>query len=459
MPSFDKINEYAALVSQQIRWEKARLRVSEEITNHIVDGRDSYIAQGFDEQTATDKAIADTGDSMTIGTRLDRIHRPKPQWTMFAWVIGFILLGLFISLFIFDDVNVTGRLLTRRLLLTAISVVVMMSAYFADFTILGKYPRRICLGVGLLMAAAYNINVFVTHIVVFNMEFQLQTLALLLPVVFAPIIYISRNKSYWGLLGCLLTYGLLCLVTFSANHLSGFVHFVIIGMALLIIAVIKNWFGVNRVMGIVLTLVPYIIFFAVMIFIYGRGSWVFARLMGAINPYSDPLGSGFLAIQARELLSSAALVGEGSMPEFFPQAWLYSDFILLTVINRFGWLAFAVVMGALLLFIGKVTARCIKQKSSLGFFISIAVALTLFVQIFMYVIFNMGFTLTHISLPLISPGNSAMVINMGLIGFMLSVFRTGDAVDDKNAVSVIKQNAFVTWHDGKLTIDFKKKTE
>jgi len=279
-------------------------------------------------------------------------------------------------------------------------------------------------------------------------------LALLLPIVFAPIIYISRNKRYWGLMGCLVTYGLLSLVVLSTPMLSGFVHFAIIGMALLIIAVIKNWFGVNRAIGILLTLAPCIILFAVMLISYAQGSWHFERVVAVINPSSDPLGRGFLAIQVRALLGQAAFVGAGASSELFLHSWLYSDLILLTIITRFGWLAFVAIMGALLLFIGKVAARCAKQKSGLGFFVSIAVALTLFVQIFMYVLFNLGFPLTHISLPLISPGNSAMLINMVLIGLLLSVFRTGDAVVD-NKVESAKQSNIFSWNDGKLTINFK----
>ena len=107
----------------------------------------------------------------------------------------------------------------------------------------------------------------------------------------------------------------------------------------------------------------------------------------------------------------------------------------------------------------KVIMRCMKQKSGLGFFVSIAIALTLLVQIFMYVSFNMGIFITQISLPLISPGNSPLLINMALIGFMLSVFRTGDVVIDKNITSAKNPNGVVSWHDGKLIIDFKMKAE
>jgi len=385
----DKINEYVTSVSQQIRWKKARARVSQEITNHIVDGRDSYMAQGLDEQTATDKAITDTGDSMDIGLQLDRIHRPKPQWTMFAWVAAFALMGLFISIVIFDNPHVTSSMVTQRIMITAVGVVIMMATYFADFTILGKYPREICLGVGSLMAIIHGMNPLTTHFVVLNMGFQLETFALVLPVVFAPIIYISRDKKYLGFLACLLTYGLLCVVTLISDQLSGFIHFMIIGTALMLIATAKNWFGINKLTGVVMVIIPHIIFFASMIFIFWNRSLP-ARMVGIIDPHSDPMGAGFATLQVRELLSNAVFLGEGVMPEFFPQAWLYSDYVLLTIIYRFGWLAFVMVMGALMLFIGTTTVRCMQQKSGLGFFVSIAVVLTLSAQIFMYVIFNMG---------------------------------------------------------------------
>lgn len=46
---------------------------------------------------------------------------------------------------------------------------------------------------------------------------------------------------------------------------------------------------------------------------------------------------------------------------------------------------------------------------------------------------------------------------MALIGFMLSVFRTGDAIVDKDIALSKKQGGIVTWHDGKLTINFNMK--
>jgi len=178
-------------------------------------------------------------------------------------------------------------------------------------------------------------------------------------------------------------------------------------------------------------------------------------LAALFTPYVDPYGTGFTAIQIRQSLSDAVLWGEGYMPAFIPNRIMYSDFVLSTVILRFGWIAFAVVLGAIVFFAVKIILRCAKQKSDLGFFVSLAVAFTLSAQIFMYVIFNLGFLFTHISLPLISSGGFPMLINMGLIGIMLSVFKTGDVVVDKEIMSRDKKSKLATWDDGKLTINFR----
>jgi len=461
MRSLDMIGDYVKTVCRQIRWKKAHTRISDEMENHIKDGRDSYIAQGLDEQAATEKAIVDTGDAMIIGTQFDSIHRPKPQWSMFVWIAGFLLLGILISVLVFDGMGIY-----RRLFWTAAGMLVMIAAYFADFTLLGKYPKGIFVGIALSVWAMFFLlpsfhigGVLTEHI--FSVSFfpTIQVMALLFPVALVPIIFAAKGKGYRGLIICVLAYGLLCFIAFAAPALAGLIHFAIVGMALLIIAIMKNWFGVNRVVGVAIAFVPYAIILAIMVLVYAQGSWITRRLVTAFNPHSDPMGAGFLALQVRELLSGALVFGEGTTPNILTQSWLYSDFILLTVISRFGWLVFGIIMVILMLFMGIVILRCVRQKSGLGFFVSIAIALTFFVQVFMYLIFNMGLTIAHISLPLISPGSFAMVINLGLIGFMLSVFRTGDVVADKDICSNVKQNGIFSWHDRKLTINFKMKAE
>ena len=65
--------------------------------------------------------------------------------------------------------------------------------------------------------------------------------------------------------------------------------------------------------------------------------------------------------------------------------------------------------------------------------------MTFCIQVIIYISFNLGIPLAApISLPLISHGNVATVINLILIGVMLSVFRTGDVVTDDKRKFVSK---------------------
>ena len=117
MRSPDRIEEYVALVCRQLRWKKAHYRVSAEMTDHIVDCRNAYMADGYDEITATEKSIADTGDAEAIGSQLDRIHRPKPQWGMFITTAALLAFGILVSLLFFTD-DIIAESLYIRLLYT-----------------------------------------------------------------------------------------------------------------------------------------------------------------------------------------------------------------------------------------------------------------------------------------------------------------------------------------------------
>ena len=103
-----------------------------------------------------------------------------------------------------------------------------------------------------------------------------------------------------------------------------------------------------------------------------------------------------------------------------------SDAFLTTVIHQLGWAPFLLitfVFAALMLWL---LFRCTKQKSQLGRLIVIAVVTSLSVQAIISVVWNMGFTLLSASFPFII-GNLNTVLNMGLIGLALSVFR-GDSI-------------------------------
>ena len=452
MQPHNKIESYVDLVCEQIRWKKAHFRVAQEIESHIIDQRDSFMEQGLDEDDATDKAILNTGDAAAIGVQLDRTHRPKPQWGMLTATATLLILGLLAITVIYYNADVSGEI-NERLFFTGIGIAGMVLAYFADFSLLGKYPKAVYFSI---VAVSIIIHCFASII---NLRHYAQYIILLFPLALSVVIFTMRNKGYIGLILCDLAFVPFGLIALDIPTRSGFVHFVLAGTILLIAAVWKNYFGIKRIYGFLISLMPAIFFFVR----FRMPNYYWHRLMVAFNPEIDPLGSGYFAIMTRELLSGAKWFGQGTIPEEYSYIFSLNNYIrpfnmdslLVSLIALWGWIAFVAIVAALLLFIVRGFVLCFKQKSTLGFLVSFSIIITFAMQSIFYVLYNLGFQIVApFSLPLISHGNTATIVNLVLIGFMLSVFRTGDAVSDGEFKTSAKTK-FVTWDDGVITIRFK----
>ena len=416
----DKIAEYVNTICQQIRWKKARGRVFDEMTAHITDARDAYIAQGLDEAAATEQAITDTGDAAILGASFDRVHRPKPQWGMIAAVAGFLIIGIVADFLLLNGIVSFNR----RLEFTVIGFVIMLAVYFVDFTILGKY-------LWVIVSAFIAFVAFLAWISVDIGFARGQALSLIFPLMLAICIFALRNAGIKGIVISGVVYGVFCIFGLMLFFAS-FLHFAVVGMAILLVVIWRNWFGISNLLKIgatLATLTPFVILaFWHMVFTNSLRSA--SRVAAAFNPHLDPQGWGFSALQARRVLSGAALFGQGAGEEiarttFLPDA--RNNFFLTNIAYNYGLIPFIAIILALAAFIVVGFIRCFKQKSDLGFLVSFAVVATFTMQAVTYIAFNLGITLTLMTLPLISPGNSAMVVNLALLGFMLSVFRTGDA--------------------------------
>ena len=141
-PEPDKITAYLETVRQQIRWKRAQPIVLKEIKDHILDQKNAYLEEGLDEEPASDKAILEMGDPVLVGEQLDHAHRPKPDWMLLA-LTGFMLFLGFAVQFFMDSAFDSAWALEQQLVWTGIAVSVMLAAYFADFTIVGKYPKTV----------------------------------------------------------------------------------------------------------------------------------------------------------------------------------------------------------------------------------------------------------------------------------------------------------------------------
>lgn len=447
-----KISEYVKIVCEQIRWKKAHSIISDEIENHIVDQRNEFISQGLDEELATDKAILEMGDPIIVGSELDSTHRPKIEWSVIAITGIMLLLGIGIRYFVTPDYQMQYKLIDS-IVSSIIGMIFMSIAYFLDFSIIGKYPKRIYFSL-----IAITLGVMVISPTYMGQSFYVKFLMLLFPTAYAGIIYNMRSKGYMGIIISGLYYIVPAIICLSIPSFSSLAMYSISCLILLTFAIGKGWFKVKKLNALLLVCVPTVITSIFILFVFKFNNYyMLARLRSALNPSLDPKGWGWMATNTRRIIGNAKFLGynqygintEGLLPN------MDTDFLLTYLIDRIGWISFIVIMLVMITFIIRSLKLSIGQRAVLGGLVSTAVITTFIIQVIFYVVSNLGFQLFEpIGLPLITYGKLSIVINMFLIGVMLSVYKSG-YLHRNDDILTAKENKTFQYIDGKIIIDLK----
>jgi cell division protein FtsW (lipid II flippase) len=182
-----------------------------------------------------------------------------------------------------------------------------------------------------------------------------------------------------------------------------------------------------------------------------------------LNLSLDSTGYGYIGTVIQRFLSHSRFIGEGlpisgyakyTALQLLPE--VNTDFLLTYLIYKLGWIVLVGIIMIFSAFIIRAVILCKKQKCVLGFLVSLAIISTFALQCIIYIASNLGFLFfAPLSLPLISYGGQALVINMCLIGFLLSVFRTGDLVKDKTGAASVKSSRFIQCDNGQIILNLK----
>ena len=90
MQEYNSPEEYIKDVQRYIRWSRAKVVATRELSDHINDQYDALRENGLNQKEAMRKAIEEMGDADVVGTELDIVHRPKVNWLL-------LLSGILIS--------------------------------------------------------------------------------------------------------------------------------------------------------------------------------------------------------------------------------------------------------------------------------------------------------------------------------------------------------------------------
>ncbi|MBC9783252.1 putative lipid II flippase FtsW [Heliobacterium chlorum] len=151
------------------------------------------------------------------------------------------------------------------------------------------------------------------------------------------------------------------------------------------------------------------------------------RITGFIDPWADPVGTGFQTLQSLFALGSGGLFGAGlgqSKQKYFYLPEQHTDFIFAILGEELGMIGAVCVI--LLFFV--LVWRGIRVSVACPDAFGSILAMGLTVQVALQAIINMGVVsgllpVTGITLPFLSYGGSSLVFTLSGIGLLLSISR------------------------------------
>ena len=194
----------------QVRWKKARPGLAAEIRTHLLDQRDACLAQGMDEGAAQGEAVRQMGDPVALGTDLDRVHRPRPQWGLLVFALALAALGTLVRLVLTMNTPIETPLV--HIMGGVLGAVCLAAGYLLDVSALGRVAGWLCMGFLIVVTPMLPIWVFSWQ------ESEVPAIYLLLilfPLTLALLLWRLRGRGWPGLLGALawaLLCGILCLL-------------------------------------------------------------------------------------------------------------------------------------------------------------------------------------------------------------------------------------------------------
>ena len=152
-----------------------------------------------------------------------------------------------------------------------------------------------------------------------------------------------------------------------------------------------------------------------------------ARIVSFLNPWSDPLGSGFQIIQSLYAIGPGGLLGMGfgnSIQKHFYLPEPQTDFIFSIISEEFGFLGVLIVCFFFFIIFYRSLKIAMSTSDLFGKYLVFGLSFGILIQATLNLCVVVGLIpVTGVTLPFLSYGGSSLLVSMASIGIILNVSR------------------------------------
>ena len=324
---------------------------------------------------------------------------------------------------LWTDWRIKGMIKTSTIMFV-VGIVIIVGLYFFDYRKIKPFSKYLYIGTSifLILGGRYGIFYRVTR----NFNYITPFLyAIALSGIFSEYRW-QRDKIFSNLI--ILFLPIIMIIAFQSSVVTPIIMYFTMILVLILISggSIKYILGSIGVGAIVV------------VFSIFNQTYRIERVKNLLNPLRDPLGSGYMNVQLRKLISSAGLFGnrmnidKTEMPILdLPQ--MHTDFIFSYIIYAFGWLAGISIIVLSIVFFIRLIKTVKRIEDNYGRLLVATFSSLLIVQFIYNILMILGLApVAGISMPFISYGTILNTINMVMVGIISSVYRRKDLIGEKN---------------------------
>ena len=150
-----------------------------------------------------------------------------------------------------------------------------------------------------------------------------------------------------------------------------------------------------------------------------------ARIVSFLNPWSDPLGSGFQIIQSLYAIGPGGLLGQGFLQSRQKSFYLpepQTDFIFSIISEEFGILGVIIVCSLFFIIFYRSIKIALRQSDLFKKYLVFGLAFGIIIQAILNLCVVIGLIpVTGVTLPFLSYGGSSLLVSMASIGIILNI--------------------------------------
>jgi cell division protein FtsW len=368
----------------------------------------------------------------------DTERRAKWWWEIDPWLFwSVMILLLFGTVMVFSASMTTGwyaygdvfYFVQRHFLGIVLGLLAGAVASFFPLSHLRKQSKLLLLLTFVLLVLVFvpgigrqgaGVNRWI-NLGIFNFQpSELAKLVIILYMADALTTYRDRVEDFWrGVVPFFVIVGMICLLVLMEPNLGTAIF-------LLFLTFVMLFLGGGRVLHLLLVwavLTPTGIFLTL---VRGKEYWQ-DRFVAFLDPWKDPLGKGFHVIQSLIALGAGGIWGRGlgeSRQKFFFLPDRHTDFIYAIVGEELGLLGTLSLIVLLVIILWRGWRIALGAKDEFRCLVAMGIVAMIIIQAFV----NMGavlrlFPITGITFPLVSYGNSSLLVLLTGIGVLFNIAR------------------------------------